>query len=219
MTAARRLTAIILGAPGGGKGTISKKLVSDFDFKHISTGDLLRHQVAQKTDLGIQAKGFMSKGQFVPDELVLNMLYETIKANEKHSMLLDGFPRTINQAKSLESFCSIDLVIALDVPHETIIKRCSSRWVHAPSGRTYNTDYKQPKIPGKDDETGEALVQRDDDKPETVKARLEAFDQMSKPLFQYYSQKEGIKCKRFVGTESDVIYPHVKEFVLACFGQ
>jgi len=162
----------------------------------------------------------MTAGKFVPDALVLNMLEERLHGIKDRNVLLDGTPRNITQAQSLKAFCPIDLVIALDVPHDTIIRRISSRWVHLPSGRTYNTEYKPSIVPGRDDVTGEKLQQRDDDKEETVRARLDAYEKMSRPLVEYYAaaQQDLVKLQKFQGTESDAIYPGVREFVSKSLG-
>ena len=180
-SASKGLNAIIFGSPGSGKGTISKKIVKDFSFNHISTGDLLRQNVLDGTPLGVAAKEIMDAGGLVPDKLVLDMLLEhskkkqndTNNSNKNMNLLLDGYPRTIGQANSLQEHFPIDTVIALDVPHQTIIDRLSSRWIHPQSGRTYAYDYNPPKVLGFDDETNEPLIQRDDDKPESIAARLQ----------------------------------------------
>jgi len=210
----RRLNAIILGAPGGGKGTISKKLIADFPFTHVSTGDVLRKHVADKTPLGIQAKSFMTKGQLVPDSLMFEMLASVV-SNSICSILFDGFPRTVTQAKALESMFSIDLVISLDIPHQTIIERLSDRWIHAPSSRVYSYSYNPPKVKGLDDVTGEPLVQRADDRPETIKKRLEDYETKTKPILTYYQNNPNSKTivGVFAGTESNVIYPQIKSFL------
>jgi nucleoside-triphosphate--adenylate kinase len=205
------MNLIILGAPGGGKGTISKKLLKDFTLLHISTGDILRKNILENTDLGKMASSYMNSGKLVPDDLVVSMVLGEKK--EGKSVLLDGFPRTITQAESLQKSMKVDAVISLVIPHQTIVDRIANRWVHMPSGRTYAYDYNPPKVIGKDDVTGEPLSQRDDDKPAVVKARLENYEKMTKPLISYY-EKIGVPLRHFHGTESDVIYPKVKEFLL-----
>jgi nucleoside-triphosphate--adenylate kinase len=213
------LSVIIMGAPGGGKGTISKKILKDFKFNHISTGDILRKHVQDKTELGLIANSYMVKGALVPDTVVIDML-RLIHKNKKNdeSLLLDGFPRTIEQAKQLSTIFPIDCLISLDIPHQTIIDRLSNRWIHAPSGRIYSYDYNPPKIHNKDDITGEPLSQRDDDKPETISKRLISYEQMTKPLIEYYrNHSKNTHVEVFQGTESDVIYPNVKNYLLKHF--
>jgi len=205
---------LILGKPGGGKGTISKKILKDFPtFKHFSTGDMLRQHVREKTDIGIEAKKHMDSGSLVPDEVIINLvLSEAEKESENgNSLLLDGFPRTMEQAKALGESVNVDHVVDLNVPNDTIVERIADRWIHPASGRVYNYSYNPPRIHGKDDETGEDLVQRDDDKPETVRKRLEAYESVTAPLVEYYKE-QGV-LQTFSGTESDVIYPEVNNWL------
>jgi len=202
--------ALILGKPGGGKGTISKKILKDFSqFHHVSTGDLLRQHVRDGTPLGNDAKKFMDAGELVPDELMIGLVCEEATPNLKEgkSLLLDGFPRTVVQAKALEKSVHVDLVINLDIPTETIVERIADRWIHPASGRVYSYSYKPPKVHGKDDETGEDLMQRPDDEPEKVRARLDLYDEATFPLVDFY-ESNGV-LKSFQGTKSDVIYPEV----------
>jgi len=206
--------ALILGKPGGGKGTISKKILNDFpQFHHVSTGDLLRQHVRDGTALGKDAKKFMDAGELVPDELMIDLVMEeaTPSLDEGKSLLLDGFPRTVVQAEELEKSVHVDLVINLDIPTDTIVERIADRWIHPASGRVYSYSYKPPKVYGKDDETGEDLVQRPDDEPEKVRARLGLYDEATFPLVDYY-QKNGV-LRSFQGTKSDVIYPEVQKWL------
>jgi len=210
--------ALILGKPGGGKGTISGKILQDFpQFHHVSTGDLLRSHVRRETELGLEAATYMKEGELVPDELMIDLVIEEsapfLEMGE--SLLLDGFPRTVGQAQALEQSVHVDIVINLDIPNDTIIERLTDRWIHEPSGRIYSYSYKPPKKKGIDDETGEPLIQRHDDKPETVRSRLELYDQSTSPLVQYY-ESNGV-LKSFQGTQSDVIYPEVKKWLGSCF--
>jgi nucleoside-triphosphate--adenylate kinase len=206
---------LILGKPGGGKGTISNKILKDFPmFKHLSTGDLLRQHVRNKTSIGLKAKKHMDNGDLVPDDIMIQLVLHDVNDtsdSEKKSMLLDGFPRTMEQAVAMEESINVDLVVDLNVPVNTIVERISDRWIHPASGRVYNYSYNPPKIEGKDDLTNEDLIQRDDDKPETVRKRLEAYDEVTKPLVQYYANK-GI-LKTFSGTKSDVIYVGVQKWL------
>mmetsp|Transcript_6917 Transcript_6917/g.12202 ORF Transcript_6917/g.12202 Transcript_6917/m.12202 type:complete len:249 (-) Transcript_6917:261-1007(-) len=210
-------TALIMGPPGGGKGTISKKILKDFSFVHISTGDVLRANVAQKTELGQRAKAFMDKGEYVPDALMIDLVRAEVAAargregGEGANVLLDGFPRTRAQAVALDAAQPVDFVVNLDVPHATIVRRLSGRWTHPGSGRVYALDYNPPRVDGRDDATGEPLVQRDDDKPEVVGARLQKYAELTEPVLAHYADQG--KLHTFAGTESDVIYPEVKKFL------
>ena len=153
-------------------------------FHHVSTGDLLRAHVRDGTKLGQEAKQFMEEGKLVPDKLMIDLVMEeaTPSLEEGKSLLLDGFPRTVVQAEGLEEIVHVDLVINLDIPTDTIVERVADRWIHPASGRVYSYSYKPPKVHGLDDKTGEKLVQRPDDEPETVRARLELYDEVRPPL-------------------------------------
>ncbi|KAL3756076.1 hypothetical protein ACHAWU_002655 [Discostella pseudostelligera] len=207
-------TLLILGKPGGGKGTISSKILSDFpQFKHVSTGDELRQHVRNGTELGLQAKKFMDEGLLVPDEVMIKMVFATTQSASAtgQSLLLDGFPRTLSQAQSLDNTLTINHVINLCIPNEIIVERISDRWIHPASGRVYSYSYRPPKVHGIDDETGEQLVQRDDDKPASVMRRLEKYEEATRPLVDYYRDKGVLQT--FKGTMSDVIYVDVKRWL------
>lgn len=179
---------MLLGAPGAGKGTQAAFLTSHFDIPQISTGDMLRASIRAGAPLGLEAKGYMDAGQLVPDDLIIRMVQVRISEPDcKNGFLLDGFPRTLAQAEALASAgIALDAVIEIDVPFDVIIERMSGRRVHS-SGRTYHIVYNPPKIDGKDDETGEDLIQRDDDKPETVKKRLDVYAAQTQPLVDFYT--------------------------------
>lgn len=204
---------LILGKPGGGKGTISNKILRDFPrFKHLSTGDILRQHVRNETPIGLQAKKHMERGDLVPDDIMIKLvLCDAAAINDGENLLLDGFPRTMEQAIALDKSLEVDLVVDLDVPVNTIVERISDRWIHPASGRIYNYSYNPPQTRGKDDVTNEDLVQREDDKPETVRKRLEAYDNITAPLKEYYSNKDILKT--FSGTKSDVIYVEVQKWL------
>ncbi|KAI2506965.1 GTP:AMP phosphotransferase [Fragilaria crotonensis] len=205
---------LILGKPGGGKGTISGKILQDFpQLHHLSTGDLLRQNVRMKTDLGNEAKAYMDSGRLVPDELMIDLVMSdaTPHLEDGKSILLDGFPRTLPQAQALDQVVNVDAVVNLDIPTDVIVNRIADRWIHPASGRIYSYSYKPPKVPGLDDETGEPLVQRDDDKPDCVRNRLAAYDKATSPLVEYYGKKGVVET--FRGTQSDVIYPQVKRWL------
>lgn len=180
---------ILLGAPGAGKGTQATYIKEKFNIPQISTGDMLRAAVKAGTQLGLEAKKFMDAGGLVPDEVIIGMIKERIKdADCKDGFLFDGFPRTIPQAEAMkQAGVDIDYVVEIDVPDEEIIQRMSGRRMHLASGRTYHVVFNPPKVAGKDDVTGEDLVQRDDDKEETVMKRLEVYHSQTKPLVSYYS--------------------------------
>ncbi|XP_058956128.1 GTP:AMP phosphotransferase AK3, mitochondrial-like [Pocillopora verrucosa] len=207
--------ALIMGPPGSGKGTVSERIVSTFKVTHLSSGDVLRSQIKEGTEVGLKAKAIVEKGGLVPDEVMIELIMAKMKELSGGSWLLDGFPRTVVQAEKLGEKQELDVVINLDVPFETIIDRISKRWIHPGSGKTYNLDFNPPKVPGKDDDTGEDLVQRDDDKPETVRQRLKQYEEMTKPLIDFYT-KQGI-LESFSGTETNVIWPKVKDYLTANF--
>lgn len=179
---------ILLGAPGAGKGTQAAFIKEKFGIPQISTGDMLRAAVKAGTPLGLEAKKVMDAGGLVSDEIIINLVKERLKeADCANGYLFDGFPRTIPQAEAMkEAGVKIDFVLEIDVPHEEIIERMSGRRVHQPSGRTYHIKFNPPKAEGKDDVTGEELIQRDDDKEETVRKRLEVYENQTRPLVDYY---------------------------------
>ncbi len=179
---------ILLGPPGAGKGTQASMISKKFDIPQISTGDMLRSAIHEGTELGKSAKKIMDNGGLVSDELILNLVQARINQNDcKKGYLFDGFPRTIVQADGIsKSKISIDYVIEIKVKDGEIIKRMSGRRVHLQSGRTYHIDFNPPKVEGKDDETGEELIQRDDDQENTVRKRLDVYRRETSPLVDYY---------------------------------
>ncbi len=179
---------ILLGAPGAGKGTQANFIKSHFNIPQISTGDMLRAAVKAGSSLGLEAKSYMDSGGLVPDGVIIGLVSERIKEDDcKNGFLFDGFPRTIPQADAMKSAgVMIDYVVEINVPDNAIIERMSGRRSHSASGRTYHVKFNPPKIAGKDDETGEGLVQREDDKEATVKKRLEVYHDQTKPLVEYY---------------------------------
>ena len=180
---------ILLGGPGAGKGTQASFIKERFSIPQISTGDMLRAHVKQGTELGKAAKKIMDEGGLVSDDIIMGMVKERITdADCANGYLFDGFPRTLAQADALkEAGVFVDAVVEIDVPDEEIIKRMSGRRVHMASGRTYHVVFNPPKEAGKDDETGEPLIQRDDDQEDTVKARLKVYHDQTEPLINYYS--------------------------------
>lgn len=179
---------ILLGAPGAGKGTQAQFMMKKFGIPQISTGDMFRAAIKEGTELGKQAKALMDEGKLVPDELTVALVKDRIaQADCANGFLLDGFPRTLPQADALkDAGVKIDFVLEFDVADEVIVERMSGRRVHQPSGRTYHVVYNPPKVEGKDDITGEELIIRQDDKPETVLERLAIYHNQTKPLIAYY---------------------------------
>ncbi|OQR71037.1 GTP:AMP phosphotransferase [Tropilaelaps mercedesae] len=206
--------ALIIGAPGSGKGTISEWIVRDFNLKHLAAGDLLRKNIKDKTPLGREASLYVEKGQLVPDALVTKLILQELSTTfNNQSYLLDGFPRTIPQAEALHKKENLNACINLAVPEKEIMDRIQGRWYHPGSGRTYHMQFQPPKVAGKDDVTGEPLEQRQDDKPETVRARLETYRNQTAPVINFYKGKNLLR--EFAGTKSKEIYPKVYQFLAA----
>ena len=180
---------ILLGAPGAGKGTQATFICQKYSIPQISTGDMLRAAVKAGTSLGTEAKKVMDSGGLVSDDLIINLVKERIAQPDcAHGFLFDGFPRTIPQADAMKAAgVKLDYVLEIDVPFDAIIERMSGRRSHTASGRTYHVKYNPPKVEGKDDVTGEALIQRDDDREDTVRKRLEVYSAQTRPLVAYYS--------------------------------
>ena len=180
---------ILLGAPGAGKGTQAAFLCQKYGIPQISTGDMLRAAVKAGTPLGQQAKSVMDSGGLVSDDLIINLVKERISQPDcAQGFLFDGFPRTIPQADAMKAAgVKLDYVLEIDVPFEAIIERMSGRRSHPASGRIYHVKFNPPKVEGQDDVTGEALVQRDDDREETVRKRLDVYSAQTRPLVEYYS--------------------------------
>ena len=180
---------ILLGAPGAGKGTQAQFICEKFSIPQISTGDMLRAAVKAGTDLGIAAKKIMDAGGLVSDDIIIGLVKDRLTQPDcSKGYLFDGFPRTIPQAQAMkDAGVPIDYVLEIDVPFDAIIDRMSGRRVHPASGRTYHVKFNPPKVEGKDDVTGEALIQRDDDKEDTVRKRLQVYNDQTRPLVEYYS--------------------------------
>lgn len=192
---------ILLGGPGAGKGTQANYIKDKYNIPQISTGDMLRAAVKAGTPLGIEAKKIMDAGGLVSDDIIMGLIKERIKEDDcKNGYLFDGFPRTLVQADALkDEGITIDAVVEIDVDDNEIIKRMSGRRVHVASGRTYHVVFNPPKVEGKDDETGEDLIQRDDDQEATVKNRLEIYHDQTEPLINYYRNMDGIKYVKING--------------------
>ncbi|KAF2468233.1 P-loop containing nucleoside triphosphate hydrolase protein [Lindgomyces ingoldianus] len=262
MALSRAARIILVGAPGVGKGTQTERLMKRFpDLSSISSGDLLRKNVRERTPLGIQAEHRMKTGALVPDAMILRLIVNELTTrgwltdstvrpytvysssmgmdmddtvdsvfipsglrmskynysdHPSASFILDGFPRTAAQAAQLDELIPINMVVNLNTPSDIIIDRISGRWVHAPSGRVYNTTFNPPKVPGKDDVTGESLTRREDDDPEVWKARLKSFRETSLPLLEHYD-KLGV-LRTLNGNSSDEITPQLFEEFGKVFG-
>lgn len=184
------MRVILLGAPGAGKGTQAQYICEKFAIPQISTGDMLRAAVKAGTELGLKVKHIMETGGLVSDDIIISLVKERITQKDcANGFLFDGFPRTIPQAQAmLDEGVEIDHVVEIDVADEEIVKRLSGRRVHSASGRTYHLIYNPPKVADKDDQTGEPLVQREDDKEETVRKRLAVYHDQTKPLVNFYKE-------------------------------
>ncbi|MBF0265765.1 MAG: adenylate kinase [Gammaproteobacteria bacterium] len=200
------MRVILLGGPGAGKGTQAANITQRYNIPQISTGDMLRAAVKAGTPLGIEAKKVMDSGGLVSDEIILGLVDErTAQDDCKNGFLFDGFPRTLAQAEALKNNgVQIDCVVEIDVADEEIIKRMSGRRVHLDSGRTYHVIYNPPKVEGKDDQTGEDLIQREDDQEATVKKRLDVYHDQTAPLIDYYSSWSK------AGGEGAPVYAHIE---------
>lgn len=186
------MRVILLGAPGAGKGTQAQSIMEKYDVPQISTGDMLRAAVKAGTPLGLEAKEVMASGGLVSDDLIIALVRDRIQQDDcANGFLFDGFPRTIPQAEAMkDAGVQIDYVLEIAVADGDIIKRLSGRRVHEASGRVYHLEHKPPQVAGKDDETGEPLVQRQDDTEETVRKRLDVYHAQTAPLLDYYQQWE-----------------------------
>ena len=181
---------VFLGPPGAGKGTIAAKAKLVYSIPHISTGDLFRANIKNGTELGRRVKAILAAGDLVPDEVTIDMVRERLKEEDAlKGFILDGFPRTIAQADALGAMTDLDRVVNFVLDKEDIVKRLSGRRVCKSTGRTYHILYNPPKVEGIDDETGEALIQRDDDKEEAIRNRLEVYEASTAPLIAYYRDK------------------------------
>ena len=183
---------ILLGPPGAGKGTQANVITKQYNIPQISTGDMLRAAVSAGTELGKLAKKIMDEGGLVSDEIILGLVKERITENDcKNGYLFDGFPRTIAQAEGMQrAGIDVQYVVEIQADDEAIIQRMSGRRVHLSSGRTYHVQFNPPSVEGKDDETGEDLIQRDDDKEETVRKRLDIYHEQTSPLINFYKRLE-----------------------------
>lgn len=207
---------IMLGAPGAGKGTQAKRIAEKYTIPHISTGDIFRANIKEGTELGKKAKTYMDQGLLVPDELVVDLVVDRVQQSDcSNGYVLDGFPRTIPQAESLDAALAklndkVDYAINVEVPDENIIKRMSGRRACVACGGTYHIEHIPPKVEGICDTCGKELVLRDDDKPETVKKRLDVYHEQTQPLIDYYNGKNILKEVDGTQDMSDVFNDIVK---------
>ncbi len=186
------MKCILFGCPGAGKGTQAKKICEKFQIPHISTGDMLREEISKKSELGKLTASYINKGELLPDDIIVKIVNFRIAQEDcKHGFLLDGFPRNVGQANALqESGVALDAVVELQVPDENIIERLTGRRVHLKSGRSYHIKFNPPKVEGMDDLTGEPLTQREDDKEETIKIRLNIYHKQIAELVPFYNNDE-----------------------------
>ena len=210
------MKVLLLGAPGAGKGTQAQFITREFGIPQISTGDMLRAAIKAGTPLGLEAKKIMDAGGLVRDDIIIGMVKERIAQPDcANGFLFDGCPRTLAQAEAMVAAgVDLDAVVEIDVPDAAIVERMSGRRVHLPSGRTYHVKYNPPKVSGKDDETGEDLVQRDDDKEETVKKRLAVYHEQTEVLVDFYSKLTGEHAPRYIKVDGTQPVETVKENVI-----
>lgn len=213
----KTLNIVLLGLPGSGKGTIANKLVTDFKFVHISTGELIRQQMLDNTALANELKSLMESGSILPDNTVADILFRHIRTLPAGSnILFDGNPRTVPEASLLTSRVPVDCVIHLDVPEEEATRRLMNRWIHAPSGRTYSSDYKPPRREGFDDVTGEKLVKRaDDSSAQSISKRMLEYYSKTLPVKEFFAAKGSSGPVMFTvsGNSSDVLYAEIERFL------
>jgi len=212
---------ILLGAPGAGKGTQAGFLTKKYNIPQISTGDMLRAAIKAGTEMGKMAKAAMDAGQLVTDEIIIGLVKDRIAEDDcKNGYLLDGFPRTLPQADAVTNAgIAIDAVIEIDVADEVIVKRMSGRRAHLASGRTYHLEYNPPKVAGKDDVTGEDLVQRDDDKEDVVLDRLKVYHELTEPLISYYKeQAQNISTLTYITVDGTADITDVEKAIVSKLG-
>jgi len=203
-----RTRVALLGPPGAGKGTQAKRIVETYGFVHLSTGDILRDEVARGTDLGLKAKGFMDRGELVPDELIINMVRSRIEAASA-GFLLDGFPRTVPQAEALEKISPLDVVISVDLPREEVVRRLTARRVCASCGQIYNLAFRPPADPTVCDACGGKLTQRDDDRENVIENRYDVYQASTAPLIAFY-RRRGVLEEVDGRTGSDAVFERIR---------
>jgi adenylate kinase len=209
------LNLILLGPPGAGKGTQAERLTDDFNLPYIPTGNILREAVKEGTELGKQAEQYMNDGELVPDEIIIGVILEAVEGDDaRDGFLLDGFPRTVEQADALEEGLQrlerrLTAALLIDVPDDEVVRRLSGRRVSVKTGRVYHVEFDPPKHEGRCDVDGSRLVQRDDDRPETVRHRLDVYRQSTMPLVAYYEERGLLR--RFDGTRPPTeVHDHIR---------
>ncbi|KAM6500476.1 ADK domain containing protein [Amanita muscaria] len=223
----RMLRMLMFGKPGAGKGTLTGRLVKKYEIVSLSTGDLLRRHIAQRTEVGREAEEIVASGGLLPDEVMLRVVSSELDELRGQHWILDGFPRTTKQAELLDAHLKkrnmpLTLVVNLDVRDDIILRRISDRWVHLPSGRVYNLSYNPPRVPGHDDFTGEPLIKRPDDNPEIFARRLAQFYASTAPIIDYYTKllsiaQSPLKLRTLSGSTSDEIWPQLDAVVRGGF--
>jgi len=215
---------LMFGKPGAGKGTLSARLVQKYEILSLSTGDMLRQHIAERTDVGRMAEEIVATGGLLPDEVMLKVVTSKLDSLHNKHWILDGFPRTLGQGVLLDEHLRqrqspLSLVVNLDVPDDIILSRISDRWVHLPSGRVYNLSYNPPKVPGRDDETGEPITKRPDDNPEIFARRLEKFYASTSPLLSHYVDQSSrtTRVATLSGSTSDEIWPQLEALLRSNF--
>lgn len=208
---------LMLGPPGAGKGTQAQFVCDHLGIPQISTGDMLRSAIQQGNELGQKVQGIMDRGELVDDETIIALVKQRIQADDCHNgFLLDGFPRTIPQAKACQEHgITLDYVIEIKVPDEVIIERLCGRRIHPASGRTYHVTHSPPKVSGVDDETGESLIQRDDDQEEVVRHRLQVYREQTAPLVEFYRHLDTVGKTNYIQVNGDQDLEQVKQAILA----
>ncbi|KAG7664405.1 ADK2 [[Candida] subhashii] len=225
MNKLRPIRILLLGAPGSGKGTQTSRLLKQFNqLESLSSGDILRSQIDAGSEIGKEASDYISRGELVPDSTMVSLITNHLKTSNwlrpESNWLLDGFPRTYNQALKLDEAlqgnqANLNMVVELDVDQKVILQRIENRWIHPSSGRVYNLDYDPPKVPFKDDITGEPLVKRKDDTVEVFQKRLDQYNKTIEPLKEFYNQKNILYS--IEGNTSDIIYPKLQQLILNKF--